>query len=479
MSANQPLYDVVIFGAGAAGITIALQLSEAGLTVALVEGGDFDLNDFSQSLYQGYNTALDYPMDAQRLRFFGGTTNHWAGWCRPLDPETFIPRPDINYEGWSIDRSELDAHLESALEILDIEPTVDWYPSEEQQETTFNRYLTDASFKEVYWHWSEPTRFKLKYFAELDNDPNITISLKDSLVDFEYTPEGDITGAILRNYETQETRTIRGKQYVMACGAIENARLLLHVNAQNGTDFGNQSGHLGKHFMEHPHIFDVGKIIFLDQGYDHVTSGGRYAFRFFCLDDKTTKADQIMRAILRVRVIEVQGIQHQLIDEVNNRTNLDLPKTLFTGNIDITTEQFPTITNTITLSDEVDALGIGKTVLNWDLAEIDIETMRQTLVRFAQFMAHYDLGRCKLVPWATDKNLKPRVVGGGHHMGTTRMSNDSSTGVVDINSRVYGTKNLYMAGSSVFPTGGYTNPTLTIVQLALRLADHIITRFDT
>jgi choline dehydrogenase-like flavoprotein len=63
-----------------------------------------------------------------------------------------------------------------------------------------------------------------------------------------------------------------------------------------------------------------------------------------------------------------------------------------------------------------------------------------------------------------------------HHVGTTRMHADARLGVVDADSRVHGLANLFVTGSSVFPTGGFANPTLTIVALALRLADHLEAR---
>jgi choline dehydrogenase-like flavoprotein len=65
------------------------------------------------------------------------------------------------------------------------------------------------------------------------------------------------------------------------------------------------------------------------------------------------------------------------------------------------------------------------------------------------------------------------IVGNFHHLGTTRMAADARRGVVDENCRLHETENLYVAGSSVFPSAGFANPTLTIVALAIRLADHL------
>jgi choline dehydrogenase-like flavoprotein len=86
------------------------------------------------------------------------------------------------------------------------------------------------------------------------------------------------------------------------------------------------------------------------------------------------------------------------------------------------------------------------------------------------------IGRVKLKDWLADENVKdlPEYTSGGwHHMGTTRMSDDPKTGVVDAECKVHGINNLFVASSSCFPTGGAVNPTLTVVAMSLRLAAHL------
>lgn len=468
------LFDVVILGAGAAGITLAMQLGQAGIRTALVEGGGYERTSLSQALYEGFNKGIDYPLAGYRLRFFGGTTNHWSGWCRPLAPATFTANESIDYPGWAIDPSQLSPYLESALDILDVDRPTPWKPSNVQQQTEFNQQLAQGGFEEVYWHWSLPTRFKDKYLEQLQQDHNVTLSVNDSLVDFEFTAEGEITGAVLRHIQTGALRTVYGKLFVMACGAIENARLLLHINAKHAVDFGNRSGQLGNNFMEHPHIFDVGKVVFFDSHYTHDTSGGLYAYRFICPTDTLARQKNILRAVIRLRIFNTQEDRQPIINELSRVTYLQNLSQLQFGNLDIVGEQMPTLANTIRLSDEVDALGIGKPVLNWELTDLDYTSLRVTLLEFAKMMIDENMGRCKLASWVTNETV-PHVFGGGHQMGTTRMAQHESEGVVDTDCKLFGTTNLYMAGSSVFTTGGYANPTLTIVQLALRMVDHLKT----
>jgi choline dehydrogenase-like flavoprotein len=75
--------------------------------------------------------------------------------------------------------------------------------------------------------------------------------------------------------------------------------------------------------------------------------------------------------------------------------------------------------------------------------------------------------------WKTDPFISAHRIGGYHHMGTTRMSDDPRLGVTDSYGRVHDVENLYIVGSSTFPTSGWANPTLTIVAPALRTSDQI------
>ena len=143
--------------------------------------------------------------------------------------------------------------------------------------------------------------------------------------------------------------------------------------------------------------------------------------------------------------------------------------------VSIEGEQAPNPESRVILTGERDALGMRKLALDWRLSEIDFHSVSVLLNQLGNELGRLGLGRIRLEPilqhqasrglWADE------VAGGYHHMGTTRIGRSECDGVVDSNLKVFGTDNLYIAGSSVFPTGGCANPTLTIVSLALRLAD--------
>ena len=140
-------------------------------------------------------------------------------------------------------------------------------------------------------------------------------------------------------------------------------------------------------------------------------------------------------------------------------------------------EQAPNPQSRITLSDERDALGLRKVCVDWQLAALDRHTYRTAATLFGEELARACNGRFELEPWLANDTAKtdavPHVHTTAHHLGTTRMSDDPATGVVDGECRVHGIDNLHIAGSSVFPTGGWAFPTFTIVALSLRLADRL------
>jgi hypothetical protein len=134
-------------------------------------------------------------------------------------------------------------------------------------------------------------------------------------------------------------------------------------------------------------------------------------------------------------------------------------------------EQAPNPLSRVTLSDDVDALGQRKAQVDWQFTELDRHTFRAAAAVFGQEVARVCNGRFESSPWLSDDTLPPQVNGTAHHMGTTRMADDPREGVVDSNCRVHGIDNLHVAGSSVFPTGGWAFPTFTIVALSRRLAE--------
>ena len=142
-------------------------------------------------------------------------------------------------------------------------------------------------------------------------------------------------------------------------------------------------------------------------------------------------------------------------------------------------EQQPRYDNRIELGDELDALGIPRSRLVWQQSELDHRTIRESMLLLGEYLRDNNLGRLQMAEWLAETPVRLPTEGelaGRHHMGGTRMSNEPKDGIVNSDCRLFAQDNAYIAGSSVFASAGHANPTLTIVQLALRLCDHLTQR---
>ena len=455
---NLELFDVAIIGAGAAGITIAMQLAKKKFKVALIEGGDYDFTDESQEIYKA-KTIGDpyYDLDATRLRFFGGSTNHWGGWCRTFDPVDF----DRGYLGeefkWPIKYSEIDKYKKEACGILEIS-------------NNFNDFLIeDSNIRQIDFHFSPPVRFRDKFFNKLADNQKVHIFINSNFVDV-LGEDQKISGVKLKSYTSVETR-VNAKKFIFAMGGIENSRYLLWIQKMYGDRFFANSPALGRYWMEHPH-FTLGQAL-VDKnkvnGYYYSISGVAQkknnilncGFRVEHYNEKYTK--KIIREVLCL----APNLGKKLVNLAE--------KNLVCGAIlRAAWEQSPNIANKITLDKETDKFGIQKPILNWKKKPFDRETMIKSVAEFNQWLVDSDNGRVQLVDWITQDGNYPtddQLLGGHHHMGGTRMHKSLKFGVVDSNCKVHGSENLYIAGSSIFTTGGHNNPTLPIIQFALRLGN--------
>jgi choline dehydrogenase-like flavoprotein len=149
------------------------------------------------------------------------------------------------------------------------------------------------------------------------------------------------------------------------------------------------------------------------------------------------------------------------------------------GQLLITCEQVPNPESRITLTNETDRFGQSRVRLDWQTTDADARTLREAALAFGRYLIGARLGRLKVNPAVLDGatplagwTALPSAPGAaGHQMGGLRMSRTAEDGVTDPECRLWSMDNLYVGGSGVFRTGGHANPTLTLTQLALRLAD--------
>lgn len=507
---------ICIVGAGAAGITLALELAEAGIDVVLLEGGGLDFEDESQSLYEGAvigrgQTDIAYS----RLRQFGGTTGHWTGLCAPLSPIDFEKRAGVPHSGWPITRADLDPFYRRAQSYLQLGPFA--YNVEDWQQVLSGVPwpLDPGIIENVIYQSSPPTRFAETYLDAVSGSERIRCFFHANLTDLEINEAGAVTRATIKSFDGR-TAFVEAKHFILACGGIENARLLLNFNRQRSAGLGNERGLVGRYFMDHMNC-TLGEIVPADPeanvdfylGHDSDQVPLLVALR---LTDAVLRREEIAHtSVFLDPVWEEQShnddfrdhswlafsaiarafARGQMPDQLWPRlcTIAEAPGAVFTGiyrnvqrrflpagrlstlRLRQDAEQVPNPDSRVLLNGERDALGLHRATLDWQLTDHDLLSLRRTHELIGQAVGAQGIGRLRL--GIDDPPAFDEVFTGYHHMGTTRMHDDPGQGVVDANCKVHGLANLHIAGSSVFTTGGTANPTLTLTALAIRLADHL------
>jgi len=468
-------FDVLIAGAGPAGITIARRVAAKGATVALIEGGAIDLESRSQDLYQGHIVGRPYfDLDVARLRYYGGTSNHWGGWSRPLDRRDFEVNPLNPMSGWPIARRDLDPYGAETDSILELNEPPD-APLD-----VFEGAPTQ--FKPIFFRFSTPVRFGAKYQGEIAASTKITLALNANLVDLKFADAGHgLTAAAVRAYTDPTPLSVRARYFVIAFGGIENARFLLNANTQRQVGLGNENDLVGRYFLEHLHV-PIGPMVLRKPTPNMLV---------YTPTRDMMARDGVLNFGLRLTPIfppspdsdEAKKIDPACDDPMTDLVAAEMAGSPLScpnraGEAMLVAEQALNPQSRVLLAEDRDPFGLRRAALKWELSDIDFRTIRTATVQLASLMAARDVGRMKVKDWLLSDDPNPALTlddlqGGNHHMGTTRMSDDPKAGVVDRNCRVHSVPNLYIGGSSVFATAGHANPTYTIVQLALRLGDHL------
>lgn len=524
--------DVCILGGGAAGITLAREFDGVGKRIMLLEGGGFNYTRDSQDLYSGKNVGLPYvPLDITRLRYFGGSTNHWAGHCRPLDESDFEVRDWVPSSGWPLTKPDLDPYYKRAHEVLQLaayEYDVGYWERELNQQfvdmgpvTGIRPAIFQRSGNAIAQGDGAPTtRFGKKYQDELRASRNVEVYVNANAVklitDANATRVNQVDVAVRPGIRFR----VRAAYFILATGGLEVPRLLLVSNDINGTGIGNQYDLVGRYFMEHLQFRPFGTLVFakriprsslffgdrcsacndgpvfaaLAPTTDRMRMEGLTNFRI----DLVPRDDQYSDWQYSYRVLKTAAkhgvlpdnlgshvgsmIKHMddlliegYCDVVGLRRNRSdqTPANPVYADLGISCEPIPNRESRVTLSDDLDAFGKRKIILNWQINDQDIQIMKRAMEIGALKLGELGIGRVNVPMLDVEEWWHNHLEGGHHHSGTARMSSSPKEGVVDKHCRVHDIANLYVASSAVFSTVGYANPTLTIVALAIRVADHI------
>lgn len=519
--------DLCIIGAGAAGITLAHALRDSGLEVVLLEAGGLEIDTDSQEIYEGEIVGLDYyPIDTTRLRYFGGSTNHWSGRCMKLDPIDFEQRDWIPNSGWPIGREALLPYYEPAQEIVELDYRLEHDAFWDEFDIDPPGFDPERLVKNVDQR-SPPTRFGDVYREDLETAERCTVWLHANLQEI-LTDEqaGHVEGVTVRSFKGKEA-VVRARAFVLATGAMENARLLLANRGTEPHGFGNRHDVVGRYFSDHAHML-IGDIVtadpitLLDSARRQFQGGSEFLPRF-ALPDALQKEFKVTNSacwlVNELESSEGMTAAAELIERMRGMegrppitdsawrvmVNLDdvasaawqrfiqgrktVQEVAYVGLFGCT-DPVPNPDSRVLLDEKnVDAFGMPRAVLDWRLTELDHVSMRKLAEVMGAELARTGLGRLKLHDWFMEEpaddwmsrfHESPEAERfsyldwiSNHNIGTTRMADDPKQGVVDGNCKMHHVDNFWIAGSSVFPTSGSAQPTMTIVALALRLADHL------
>ncbi|GAB4525269.1 MAG: GMC family oxidoreductase [Parvularculaceae bacterium] len=506
--------EICVIGCGAAGLTLARQLEGSDARIIFLERGGFEYDEATQALYRGENAGRDYfDLDATRLRFFGGSTNHWGGRCLPFEPLDFERRAGVAHSGWPIPYSSLRRYYEIAHEVITL-GAFD-YDVKAQAEALEQKLLPfDSSAVRSVLTRNKPLRFGEHYRELVARSEHMNCLLWANCTGFLFDEGGEnLTAAELRTLDGKQAR-VSAKLFVLATGGIENARLLLLPNDRRPRGIGNTDDQAGRYFMEHL-LYSSGLIVvnerdesydlyadFLDAGADElqatlalnpeIVRRERLANVYFELQaqrgygftDAFASGKHLARSFRELdwpdgffhHIGAVLGDLDSVVDGVSDKLrgrpllHGDAPLAFRVYNFG---EQLPNPDSRVGLAETRDPFGSPRVRLDWRITEADLESIRRGHEILAREVGRSGLGRMRINLDFDSEPPLPSLRGGHHHMGATRMSETPTQGVVDAHCRVHDVGNLYVAGSSVFPTSGFANPTLTIVALAARLADRL------
>lgn len=480
--------EVCIVGGGAAGIALAVALMNAGIDVVVLEGSIRDdprvsargdgpsfQDNHAQCIYHGQVSGEIAELGPtflheSRVRGFGGTTNCWGGWLRPLDSIDFGKRLGCQHDGWPIDKDELDYYYERAMEFCTL------------------RRASDMSLFDRPSYWTDT--FPDKDIGVIADEVNVVTRMTQVMPQWAWNFHMSV-GLPLR--ESQSVRVLRNAHVMrlsyetsLSYASVKCASVRTMVGPVPGP---KQFSVYADHFVLALGGLETPRLLLLSE-LDQVASGIGECLMVHPLVHEGawfTRSDKVSAAIahfyhgveLQVPGYPEKVFAHLALSEeafrnaglINVRAFVDFGSIWSRrGRLAFEWGQHPYKGNRVQLADAIDPVfGQPQVHVRWSLSDRDVRTFEESRTMIIESL--YRRGFIKDVRINHNWRRQGECGVGHHHMGTARMACRFSGGAVDSDCRLHGTNNLYLCGSAVFPTAGYANPMLTIIALSLRLAE--------
>jgi choline dehydrogenase-like flavoprotein len=476
--------DLAIIGGGPAGISLALALANTPIRIVLLESGGTKPDAATQNLYAGTETGVRYiPLDATRLRYLGGCSNHWGGWCRPLDPVDFEARDWFAHSGWPFPRTEIEPYYLRAQALVEAGPFIYDEPARWGKSLGAPLELGNGGLYTTFFQFSKqrdnvlPTHFGERYADDLKRISNLDVYLHANVTGLRLTANANQLDHLDVATLSGNRFTVKPKIAVVATGGIETPRLMLASNDIIPAGVGNGSDLVGRYFADHPIPGQTATLVVFNGRiapyYQLIQTANGTNFRAaFAPKNAYRQARGVADSLATVEgEVQLDSTGQAAVAEMAQLFGIDASgMRCFTLGCGM--EIAPDPDRRLTLTDEKDALGMPRLKLDMRISDEDFRQYRNTLKELSRQLLLARTGLIRILHTSREEWLSV-MDWGNHHMGTTRMHDDPRHGVVDANSKVHGVSNLFVAGSAVFPTYGASNPTLNLIALVLRLADHL------
>lgn len=503
--------QICIVGGGAVGLTMAVRLARSGHDVVVLEGGGRSLEQASQALHKGVCVGRRFDnLEVGRYRVLGGTTTFWGGQVLPLGHHAMSPRPWLGAPDWPIRAAELAHYEEQAFELLGLAA------AEKEDAAVWQRLGVDpeigADLDLLLTRWV-PTRNLAHHFrADIEDRTNLKVIVHANVTSLAMDEaRRSVTGIAARTIDGRSI-DVTARNYVLACGSIEMARLLMHPAGDGGVLPWHQNPWLGRGFCDHLNgpvaDVDVRDYAAFHSLFDSVfLSGCKYYPRLRLSPAAQTDAgavdisgeflfdtafsqhlDNLKMFIRSLRegrrpegltklpshIASVATIATPLAWRYLTARRSYKPRSA-NVRFSVSAEQWPNPESAVRLTNETDQLGMRRVAVDWRVDGREIRTIAQFARAVRDALKKRGLAELTIYPQVEreDPGFLDTLTDCVHQMSTLKMGDSAKNGVVDSDLCVYGTRNLHCAGQAVFPPAGFANPTFTAITLALRLGDHL------
>jgi choline dehydrogenase-like flavoprotein len=506
--------ETIIVGSGAVGLTLAVELARAGRDVIVLEAGDRGVQAESQRFFDAARwREWRLPgLHLGRYRALGGTTNFWGGQLLPFDPIVFEARPWVAESAWPITREALDPYYERGYALLGMAQHL-------PDEMVWARLKVAPpplgdELESVFSAWVPHSNLTRLFRSDIEAGANLRVFVNAPVVALDLDRDGERIAGVVVGAVGGAARRFSAQRVILANGTIEIARLMKLTLADGRPAPWSANHWLGKGFIDHldchaGHVTPLDKRRFHDLFENAYLDGIKYSPKlklsaraqkerkllgvaaFFLFDSRLQEhlenAKVLVRSLFRGRL---QGQTVPNPRELVSALRVALPMIVRYlryhrvynpadqgAQLRLMSEQLPHPESALHLDRKCDELGMPIVEIDWRIDGREIETLATISERVVEFLERNQLARVRLDPALRDRDpsLLKRLNDYYHHMGMARMAKRAADGVVDADLRVFGTRNLYVAGAAVYPTSGFANPTFTAIALGLRLADMIAT----